>query len=351
MKRIVLIHCLLFVIAPQMWAQIGGQNTFGFLDLSSSVSARLNALGGVNVSLRDDDPMMAYENPALLNDSMDNWVGLSFSPFLGGANYGYTAYMRDIKNVGLFHAGIKYFNSGQQLGADEFGNTTSPFSTNEAVVTVGYAQPIGLTNIHVGSNLKFIASNLAPGFSSTGLALDLGASYLSDSGLFSAGLVIRNMGVQLTSYVADGVREPLPFQIVAGVSNKLKYMPLRFSLTLTHLDRWDLYYDDPNAEVELDFNGNPIDNSPGVADRIARHMVFGGEFLLGKSLRLRVGYNHLRRQELRSQNRAGMSGFSLGLGIRANRKGFAFDYGYSSLGSAGLFNAHQFSLRYRIKRK
>ncbi|MEO0899432.1 MAG: type IX secretion system protein PorQ [Bacteroidota bacterium] len=349
MKKILSTCTLLIGIALSSFGQIGGQHTFDFLNLTPS--ARLTAIGGTNVSLRDDDPVMAYENPALLNDSMDNWVAVSYAPYLAGIKYGYSGYAKTIDKVGYVHGSVKYFNSGRQQGADAFGNLTNTFSSNEAVVTVGYARPIGLTNIHVGSNLKFIASNLAPGFSATGLALDLGASYLSDSGLFSAGLVFKNLGIQTSTYSANGSREPLPLQIVAGVSNKLKYMPLRFSMTLTHLEHWDLVYDDPNAEIELDFNGNPIDNSPGVADRIARHMVFGGEFLLGKSLRLRVGYNHLRRQELRSQNRAGMSGFSLGVGIRANRKGFAFDYGYSSLGSAGLFNAHQFSLRYRIKRK
>ncbi|MCI4669603.1 MAG: type IX secretion system protein PorQ [Bacteroidia bacterium] len=344
MKYICLIISFLFGIA---YAQIGGQHTFDFLNLSPS--ARLNALGGTNVSLSDDDPVMAHENPALLNDSMNNWASLSYSPYLAGIKYGYTSYATKIENVGMFHAGVKYFNSGTQQGADAFGNLTNTFSSNEAVLVVGYARP--WKNFSYGANVKFIASNLAPGFSSTGLAFDLGGAYVSDSGLFSAGLVLRNMGVQLSTYSPNGVREPLPFQIVAGVSNKLKYMPLRFSVTFIQLEHPNLVFDDPNAEVELDLNGNPIDNSPGVADRIARHLVFGGEFLLGKSLRLRVGYNHLRRQELRSENRGGMSGFNLGVGIRANKRGFAFDYGYSSLGSSGLFNAHQFSLRYRIKRK
>lgn len=344
MKYLSLLLLGLFSVA---FAQIGGQHTFDFLNLSPS--ARLNSLGGTNVSLMDNDPVMAHENPALLNDSMDNWASLSYSPYLAGIKYGYTSYARNFEGIGMFHAGVKYFNSGKQQGADEFGNLTNTFSSNEAVLVVGYARP--WKNFTYGTNVKFIASNLAPGFSSTGLAFDLGGAYVSDSGLFSAGLVLRNMGVQLSTYSPLGNREPLPFQVVAGVSNKLKYMPLRFSVTFTHLEHPNLVYDDPNAEVELDLNGNPIDNSPGTVDRIARHLVLGGEFLLGKSLRLRFGYNHLRRQELRSENRGGMSGFNLGVGIRANKRGFALDYGYSSLGSSGLFNAHQFSLRYRLKKK
>ncbi len=343
MKRLLIIMSCLCTLAH---AQIGGQHTFDFLNLTPS--ARLSALGGTNVSLQDDDPVMAYENPALLNDSMSGWANLSFSPYLAGIKYGYTSYAQSFKGVGHFHAGVKYFNSGSQQGADKFGNFTQTFSSNEAVLTLGYARD--WKNFSYGVNGKFVASNLAPGFSSTGLAFDLGASYMSDSGLFSAGIVFRNMGAQLSTYSPLGSREPLPFQIVAGFSNKLKYMPLRYSVTLIQLEHPNLVFDDPNTEPELDLNGDPIDNSPGVADRIARHLIFSGEFLLGKNLRLRFGYNHLRRQELRSENRAGMSGFNLGVGIRAPRKGFSLDYGFSSLGASGLFNAHQFSLRYHIKR-
>ncbi|MEL6731593.1 MAG: type IX secretion system protein PorQ [Bacteroidota bacterium] len=341
--------CMLLLLITSAHGQIGGQNTFDFLNLTPS--ARLNAIGGMNVSIFDEDVSMAYMNPALTNDSMDGQLFLSYSPFLAGIQFGYTGYGKTFEGIGDFHAGIKYFNSGSQVQADPFGNVTGSFSSSEAVLTVGGSRTVINNQFRYGLNVKYIFSNLAPGFSSSGLALDLGGSYVSKNRLFSAGLVLKNMGTQLNTYTGAGNTEPLPFQIVAGISNKLKYMPLRFSITLIQLENPNLIYDNPNAEVQLDLNGEPIEQGSPLPDQIFRHVVFGGEFLLGKGFRLRGGYNHMRRQELRSQNRAGLSGFSMGVGIRSERRNFGFDYGFSSFGAGSIFTAHQFSLRIGLNSK
>lgn len=330
---------MIFVPTVPIWGQIGGRHVYDFLNVPPS--ARLAAQGGTNVSLFDDDVIMAAENPALLNDSMHHHVGLSFQPYLAGNNGGYTGYARKIKEIGVAHAGVRFLSSGPMQGADAFGNQTGTFSANEAMVMLGYSDYF-YQRFRYGVNLKFITSSLGPGFTSTGIAVDLGTSYHSKDKLFSAGLVVRNVGVQLSTYTGAGTRQNLPVQIVAGISNKLRYMPLRLSVTLIQLENPNLIVDDVNADPDLDFNGNPIEPGPRVADRIFRHFVFGGEFLFGKSLRLRGGYNHMRRQELRSANRGAFSGFSLGVGIRGYR--FAFDYGFSSFGPGGPLSAHQLSL-------
>ncbi|MEO1381637.1 MAG: hypothetical protein AAFV78_00185, partial [Bacteroidota bacterium] len=61
--------CMLLLLITSAHGQIGGQNTFDFLNLTPS--ARLNAIGGMNVSIFDEDVSMAYMNPALTNDSME----------------------------------------------------------------------------------------------------------------------------------------------------------------------------------------------------------------------------------------------------------------------------------------
>ncbi|MEL6132235.1 MAG: type IX secretion system protein PorQ [Bacteroidota bacterium] len=344
----IVVLLFLTVLSSTAYGQIGGQNTYDFLNLSPS--ARLNAIGGMNVSIFDEDVTMAYMNPALTNDSMDGQLFLSYSPFMAGINYGYSGYAKSFDGIGNFHAGIKYFNSGTQVQADPSGTITGSFSSSEAVLTVGGSRTLVNDQFRYGLNVKYIFSNLAPGFTSSGLAVDLGGSYVSKSRLFSAGLVLKNIGTQFNTYTGAGNVEPLPFQIVAGISNKLRYMPLRFSVTLVQLENPNLIYDDPNAEVQLDLNGEPIQQGSQLPDQIFRHVVFGGEFLLGKGFRLRGGYNHMRRQELRSQNRAGLSGFSMGVGIRSESKNFGLDYGYSSFGAASQFNAHQFSLRIGLGR-
>ena len=136
---------------------------------------------------------------------------------------------------------------------------------------------------------------------------------------------------------------------MAGVSNKLRYMPLRLSVTLTHLEQPNLLFRDPNAPQQVDLSGNVIPPPSLTLDRIFSHVVVGGEFLLGQAVRLRGGYNHLHRYELRSESRGGFTGFSLGFGLRIDR--FAFDYGFSSYGLNGVFHAHQFSLLVNLQKK
>lgn len=323
-------------------AQIGGRHVYDFLNLNPS--ARIVSLGGINVSTIDDDIHLAAQNPALMTDTMHNVAGISFVNYLADIGYGYAGYSQTFEGIGSFHTGIQYVNYGDLQGADEFGNLTSEFSAGDLVWIVGYANSVRA--LRYGANFKFIQSRLAPGFSSVGVALDLGASYQSKGGLFSAGVVARNIGVQLSTYSSGADREPLPFEIALGISNKLKYMPLRFSITATNLDVLDLIIEDPNAVPETDLSGNVIEDDNEFVDNLFRHFVFSGEFLLGKALRLRGGYNHLRRQELKLEDRPGLTGFSIGAGIRVNR--FSFDYGFASYGVNSIFQTHHFSLLLRL---
>ena len=71
-------------LSPATAQQLGGRAVFPFLDLPPS--AQQAALGGMNVSARNDDPTMLYGNPALLNEEMDGRLALS-----------YVAYVADIK--------------------------------------------------------------------------------------------------------------------------------------------------------------------------------------------------------------------------------------------------------------
>ncbi len=339
---------VLIAMPLQMSAQIGGQSLFEFLRLSPS--ARLSSMGGVNVSTWDDDLHFGYMNPALVNDSMHQHAALSYAGYLEDIGYGYTGYSHTFEGIASFHTALHYVNYGSFQGADDRGNLTTTFGASNIAWVIGASR--GSDHFRVGANLKLLYSTLASGYSSEflGLAADIGGAYRSKSRLFSAGIVVKNMGLSLTQPPAGWGRESLPFELQMGISNKLRHMPLRFSITTTNLEHPNLIYRDPNAPIEFDLSGNPIIQKDPFLDKVVRHAVFGGEFLLGKSLRLRGGYNHLRRQELRSRNRAGLSGFSLGFGLRIRDK-YAFDYGYSSYGAASDFNTHQFSLRVDLSKK
>jgi hypothetical protein len=107
------------------------------------------------------------------------------------------------------------------------------------------------------------------------------------------------------------------------------------------MQQWSVRYDDPNnVQSESIFEDEPTETSAfneGV-DNFFRHFIFNGEFLLGKTqgLKIRFGYNHLRRKELSLSNFRSLAGFSGGLGLRI--KGFNIDYGVGYYHLAGAAN-------------
>lgn len=328
---------LVLLLPVTVMAQIGGRNVYDFLNLSPA--ARLASLGGVNITTFDQDQNFAYQNPALLNDSMSGRVALSLVNYLADIGYGYASYAQSFEGIGDFHAGIQYVGYGEMVAADQYGNVGNNFSSNDLAIVVGGARQVD--NFRMGLNMKVINSSINGYQSKWGMGFDLGGLYVSNDRLFTAGMLFKHMGFNFSKYnLPNGQNANLPFEAQLGISYKLEHMPLRFSTTLVQINRPNLIYTDPDAPIEYDLSGEPIEPKSNVADNIFRHLVFGTEFVLSRNFHLRAGYNHQRRQELRSANRAGLAGFSFGGGIQILK--FRFDYAYSNFHAVG--GTHNFSL-------
>jgi hypothetical protein len=325
------------------FSQMGGNNTYEFLNLP--ISARVSALGGNLLTARDNDLNVALVNPALLTDSMDNNVALSYINYFADVNYGYAAYAKKFKKLGVFSAGLQYLDYGKFTRADEIGNTDGTFSANEMSFNISYAKSILDTNFFVGATLKTIYSNLES-YTSLGSAIDLGAVYSKPTRGFSIGAVIKNIGKQWTTY--SGTHEKLPFEVQLGVSMKPKHVPFRLSLVYENLEKWDLTYVDPaNPPLTEDpLTGEPIKQKKYkiVGDKFMRHLVIGGEFIITKNFFLRAGYNYQHRKELLIPEKRGMTGFSFGFGFRVYK--FHFSYARASYHLAGASN--NFSISFDI---
>jgi hypothetical protein len=184
----------------------------------------------------------------------------------------------------------------------------------------------------VGVNLKPVFSHLERYFSA-GICADLGATYHNERLLLDAGLVIRNAGFQIKTYTGEG-GEPLPFEIIAGATKRLEHAPFSFSLTFRHLEKPDLTYDyDTGDDVP----------AVGFGENLLRHVIFGIEILPADILWLGVGLNYQRRSEMRIEQRAGMTGFTAGFGIRT--KAFELAYGRDAFHLAGASNHLTITLR------
>ncbi len=325
MNRPLLLSLVLMFLSTGISAQIGGINTYEFLNLSSS--ARISGLGGNLISVRDDDVNLAYANPSLLNDSMHQQLAFSHSFHVAGINFGYAAYGHHVDKWNTtFQVGIQYVNYGEFNRTNELGEIEGTFKASENAIVLGAAYPV-YDRLAVGANVKFITSSFES-YNSTGLATDVAAIYYDTASNFNATIVFKNIGTQLSTYSADNF-EPLPFEIQVGISKRLRYLPFRFSIVYHHFDRWNILYDDPNQEeATLTFGEAPTEASESSIffDNLFRHFIFGGEFLLGKkdNLRLRVGYNHFMRKELSLEDFRSLAGFSFGFGMKINR--FRLDY-------------------------
>ncbi|MDA3953957.1 MAG: type IX secretion system protein PorQ [Bacteroidales bacterium] len=320
----------LISFSTQLFAQIGGTHTYDFLNLVNS--ARVASFGGDVIAINDNDFNLTYHNPALLNPNMNHDMVLNYVNYFTDINYGYAAYATNLKNKGTFSGGIHYINYGNFIAADEKGIVTGEFKAAEYAINLIYSQAVD-SNFRVGVNVKPIISTLEK-YTSLGIAADFGVVYNKPKSLFTAALVIKNLGTQLKGYTSE--KESLPFNIQLGISQKLKHAPLLFSVTFDHLEKWDLTYEVPVEESSLDpftVEENSQSNIDKIADQFMRHILIGVEFNPINNFYLRAGYNYRRRQEMLIESKTSTIGFSWGFGVKISR--FHLSYGRATYHLAG----------------
>ena len=329
---------LLFCISIlRGFAQIGGEKTYQFLELTNS--ARIASLGGVQVALADtSDLNLPFHNPSLLNQGMNKTILANYVNYLADINYGYISYARSYEGLGNFALGMHYLNYGKFREANEIGELSGlNFSAAEYALNIIYSY--NYKKLRFGANLKPLLSKFE-NYQSVGIACDVGLSYLSKSGLTNVGIVARNFGTQLKTYYNGGNKESIPFNLQAGISKKLEHAPIVFSVTLQNLTNWDLANPEPGALSDnLEETINIYEREEGFAKQIMRHTVIGLELLPSKNFTIRGGYNYQRRQELKFDENLSTVGFSLGFGVKVKR--FRFDFAsarYHLAGSSNLFS-------------
>ena len=304
---------LLFTVA--LFSQ-AGYGVYQFLELP--VSSRMAAIGGANISLRDNDLNFGFMNPALLTENTNNVVGLNVANYLADIQFGTAVYGRTFGEKNYLACGIQYVDYGKFKEVNELNEHLGEFTAQDYALNIIYARPL-TDHISIGATFKPIYS-VYERYSSFGLAMDAGLNYDNPEKLFSAGLVFRNIGRQLKGYYSeDGEQhiEPLAFNVMLGATQKLKHAPLRFSVTFHNLQKWDLSYQSTNQPTQsLITNEKPVDEKIGFMDMFFRHSIIGVEFIPGKNFYLAAGYHHRRHQEMAMNGFKSMTGFSFGGGVK-----------------------------------
>ena len=319
-NRLLCLLGLVCVLASSLpvQAQPGDLSGFGFLRLEPS--ARAAALGGSFSAVYGDDVNGFFYNPALLNESTDGHLSLSYLNHLSDINAGFVAYSRHYDGLGSLAAGLRFLSWGTLQGADEQGNRTDDFSAADVALTIGGARTQG-ENLYYGANVHVIYSSVED-FNASALAADVGVLYYMAEQRLGFSASVNNAGVTLRSL--GDTTDDLPLDVRLGVTKRLRYIPLLISLT-----GYNLHAPGSGTPEEATALGN-----------VLHHLIVGGEFQFSEAFNVRFGYNHRRHEDLKQGSRLDLAGVGLGFGLKIRR--FNLDYAFNSWSFAGL---HQFTVR------
>lgn len=282
-----------------------GSTAYNFLNVTSS--ARIYGLGGMNITLVDDDITVTDQNPALLGSEMDNMVSLNYMRYLGGSNFAGLRYGHSAGEHGAWAATMQYFGYGSMKESLPDGTVTGSFSPKDVVFGALYSHDI-TDRLRGGIAVKMIYSGYAD-YSAFALATDLGLNYYDPERDMSLSIVGANLGGQVKRF--NEAYDRLPVDVRLGWSQSFGDFPFRLSVTAWNLTKWHLPYTETG-------DGSSSD-TPVVKDKFAsnlfRHLVFGADLISSPNYYISLGYNYKTRTDMSTYSRNFLSGFSLGGGI------------------------------------
>ena len=319
-KKISLLFCLFFPLF--LLAQTGGTTVYKFLNLTTS--PRIAALGGSLLTIQDDDINLAFQQPALITNKLNNQIGFNYVDYFSDINYGSLVYGKSFKKLGNYTVGLIFANYGKFQRADEQGNLQGNFYASDYALSVGWGRMLD-SSFSLGANVKLIYSAL-DNVNSVGMAVDVGAAYNNPNKQLSISILVKNAGFQFKPYFTSN-RETLPFEIDLGLSKRLKHIPFRYSIIYHDLQKWDLTYANDNIAVTNTFDGSSSVQKSKLetyADLFMRHIIIGGELTFFKNFSFRLAYNYGKRQELKVETKTGTVGLSWGFGFRVSKLNFSY---------------------------
>lgn len=314
-------------------AQYGGESSFQFLQLTNS--ARVEALGGTNISAKTDDINIAMNNPALIDSSLNNdFAGSWGSLFIKqtGIATGNVAYSHTIKEQ-PYTIGARFINYGSFDAYNSDGESQANVSASEMALSFGTSREL-LPHLRLGVQAKPLASYMA-NYSSYALAVDAGLAYDDTAHLVTYAFLLSNMGYQIKTYTKDN-QQNMPFDAQLGVTKRLRHAPLRMSVTYRYLQQFDLSYTQLKDKSLVQTEEESKDWYMEAGTNLLRHLTVGAEILLGKKLYFAAGYNFKKSAELALEEGTGGAGLSLGLGVKISK--LRISYGRSKYHAAGATN-------------
>lgn len=325
-----LIYFTILVSLPICSLAQEGRTIFNFLNLPSS--SHVLAVSGKNISMTDDDASISVTNPALMANVSDRSICFNFISYMQGSNAGSLNYIQNTGKRGNWGIGSQFVGYGEIPETDFEGNATGSTSAFDMNLYGGYSYM--LSDYWTGGAYgKFLYSRYA-GYTSIGLAVDLGINYYDEDKDFSFSTVFSNLGGQVRAF--GDVKESIPVDMQIGITKGFRSLPLRIHLTLSDMFHWKSsdYY-----------NGGEEANAGQV---ILSHLNLGADLMLWRGrVWAGLGYSFRRGYEMQAGGSSHAAGLTLGVGINIKKIKFGFSYGNYHLGAPTL----DFTLSYAFPRK
>lgn len=331
-----LIFLLMMVCSSLGFAQVGGKYIYNFLNMNTS--SRQAALGGTLITVCDDDPSLLLYNPSLISKRQHTALEVSAVDYFSNAAYGSAVYSHTFNKVGSFAFGMQFVNYGKFEGTDECGNETGYFHAGDYAATVAWGRQLD-SSFSIGADLKMIYSTYES-YHSFGLAVDVAGSYVNAKKRLALSLLVRNIGSPIVNYV-PGQFEKLPFDIQVSFSQKFKFLPVRYHISLHHLYRWNMAYvgsNDPLLKYDA-LTQAPIYPTKAAQffDNFFRHITFGLEIIPAKYLSIYLAYSHNRHQEMRIPQKRTLAGISYGFTVNIHSIRIGFSRAHYATGATPNF--------------
>lgn len=285
-----------------------GTSSFSFLKIN--LGARPVSMGGAFTGLADDASALYY-NPAGI-------AGLESNAFLGDYhNYftdiqsGMVSYVRKVgydKSIAGF---ITYLDYGDFIQTDDQGNITGDFGGFDMVVGATYAMKYQY-NFMFGATGKLIYEDIDI-YSASALAVDLGVKYVTDREHYSAGIMLQNLGTQLSALGKE--KNGLPTLVRLGGAGRFRGLPFQFA-----------------GDIIVPFD-NDIELAGGI------------EYNELDYLRVRAGYNSFGTNYRTADSEDSWAGLAAGVGFLV--KDWEFSYSFSP--AAELGESHRVTVTWQVR--
>ena len=333
MKFRLYIIAVLLLCAAGMRAQ-DGSTAYNFLNVTSS--AKIYGLGGVNISLVDDDITVIDQNPALLGPEMSNMVALNYMRYIGGSNFAGLRYGHSAGEHGAWAALIQYFGYGSMKETLPDGSIVGSFSPKDVSFGGSYSHDI-TDRLRGGIDMKLLYSGYAD-YTAFAIATDLGINYYDPDRDMSLSLVVANLGGQVKRF--NDTYDRLPFDVRLGWSQALGSLPLRLSVTTWNLTKWHLPYVDAGDGSD----SSQWETKDKFMSNLFRHLVFGIDLISSPNYYISLGYNYKTRTDMSTYTRSFISGFSLGAGLKVSNFGLGLAFAQPHNGATTLM----FNISYNL---